>query len=431
MSIKEVLVPDVGGGEVEVIEILVAIGDPVAADAGLVTVESDKASMDIPAPFVGTVKEILVKVGDKIGEGQLVARLDVEQAAGGEQEKTPAAKIEKSVEEKTAASIKAEPTETIKPPTEQAVPVAASLPTNESNFNDSVYAGPAVRRIAREFGIDLTQIKGTGEKNRIRKGDVQSFVRQRLNQGGGGFSMPKAPTVDFSKFGEIEVQPLSKINKLTGANLHRNWITVPHVTQFDEADITDMEAFRQTNKKIAEKQGAKLTPLVFVMKAVVAALKQYPRFNASLDADGENLVLKKYYHLGVAVDTANGLVVPVIRDVDQKGLLQLAQELAAISQKAREKGLSPTDMQGSCFSISSLGGIGGTAFTPIVNAPDVAILGLSRSSTKPVWRDNEFVPRLMLPLSLSYDHRVIDGADGARFITFLRAALNNAWQMVL
>ena len=417
LSIKDVLVPDVGGSDVDVIDILVVVGDQVTVDEGLVTVESDKASMDIPAPFAGTIKEILVTADDKIGEGQLVAKIDT----SGEAAATSSTEVEVPVPAVAKTEVVAE--------IKKAVVATSSV--TESNFKDSLYAGPAVRRIAREFGIDLTQIQGSGDKNRITKGDVQKFVQQRMNQGGGTFAMPQAPAVDFTKFGEVEIEPLSKINKLTGTHLHRNWITVPHVTQFDDADITDMEAFRQTSKKMAERQGVKLTPIVFVMKAVVAALKQYPRFNASLDASGENLVKKKYYNIGVAADTPNGLVVPVIRDVDQKGLMQLAQELAAISKKAREKGLSPTDMQGSCFAISSLGGIGGTAFTPIVNAPDVAILGLSKSSMKPVWQNDEFVPRLMLPLSLSYDHRVIDGADGARFITFLSAALNNAWQIVL
>ena len=412
---EDVLVPDTGGSEVEVIEILVAEGDAVVEGDGLVTVESDKASMDIPAPFTGTVTDLLVKTGDKISEGQRVAKIAT---TGTTASSASPAKAQPTVEKQTA-------------PLALVSPMVEAASVNSSTFKDSVYAGPAVRRIAREFGVDLTQIQGTGEKNRITKGDVQKFVQQRLQQDGSSFVMPQVPAVDFAKFGEVDIQPLSKINKLTGTHLHRNWITVPHVTQFEEADITDMEAFRQANKKIAEKQGVKLTPIVFVMKAVVAALKQYPRFNASLDASGENLVMKKYYNLGVAVDTPNGLVVPVIRDVDQKGLLDLAKELGAISKKAREKGLSPTDMQGSCFAISSLGGIGGTAFTPIVNAPDVAILGLSKSSMKPVWQNDEFVPRLMLPLSLSYDHRVIDGADGARFITFLSSALSNAWQMVL
>ena len=405
---QEVTVPDVGGSEVDVIEILVSVGETVAKEDALVTLESDKASMDVPAPFAGIIKSVTVAAGDKVSEGSVIAMIETSDAASCEskpaQKQSPSAPAAKKSAPATQAS------------------------TPASNFKDSLYAGPAVRRIAREFGIDLTQITGTGNKGRITKLDVQQFVRQRLQQGGGsGFSLPKAPVVDFAKFGEIETQPLSKINKLTGEFLHRNWLNIPHVTQFDDADITDMEAFRQEKKG----EGIKLTPIVFVMKALVAALKEYPRFNASLDAEAKNLVLKKYFHIGVAVDTPNGLMVPVIRDVDQKGLKQLAEELGAISKKAREKGLSPTEMQGSCIAISSLGGIGGTAFTPIVNAPDVAILGLSKSSIKPVWNGETFAPRLMLPMSLSYDHRVIDGAAGARFTTYLSKALQTAWQALL
>ena len=413
MSTETIIVPDVGGGQVDVIELLVNIGDKVEKDDGLVTVESDKASMDIPATSDGVVTSIKIKEGDKISEGDIVAEIEIEGAtATAAQEATPI------VDTKT---------ETAAPQAKSKLTPAASSPLN--NFKDSVYAGPAVRRIAREFGIDLTQVSGTGEKGRITKGDVQQFVQQGLNAGStsGGINIGAAPVVDFSKFGETETKPLSKINKLTGEFLHRNWVSIPHITQFDEADITDMEAFRQAQKAI----GVKLTPIVFVMKAVVAAMKKYPRFNSSLDASGQNLIYKKYFNIGVAVDTPNGLVVPVIRDVDKKGLVELGDELRAFSIKAREKGLSPTDMQGSCFAISSLGGIGGTAFTPIVNAPDVAILGLSKSQMKPVWNGKEFTPRLMLPLSLSYDHRVIDGADGARFVTFLNNALANAWQAIL
>ncbi len=426
MSMKDVLVPDVGGGEVDVIEILVKVGDTVSKDDGLVTLESDKASMDVPAPVAGVVKEICVKTGDRIGEGTLVAKIDIaaDEKADKKTDKKSAAASASATETKKVADKKAESS-----PAPKSTPVEPTQNTANNNFKDSIYAGPAVRRIAREFGIDLTQITGSGDKGRITTGDVQNYVRNRLSQAGGngGFNLPAAPQVDFSKFGEVETVALSKINKLTGEFLHRNWLTIPHVTQFDEADITDMEAFRQEQKD----KGIKLTPIVFVMKAVVAALKQYPRFNASLDASGNNLIMKKYFHIGVAVDTPNGLVVPVIRDVDQKGLVELANELGAISKKAREKGLSPTDMQGSCFAISSLGGIGGTAFTPIVNAPDVAILGLSKSQIKPVWDGEAFQPRLMLPLSLSYDHRVIDGADAARFVTFLSAALQNAWQVLI
>jgi pyruvate dehydrogenase E2 component (dihydrolipoamide acetyltransferase) len=405
MSNKQILVPDVGGGKVDVIEILVTPGTQVSKGDALVTVESDKASMDIPSPFDGAIVSIDVKVGNKLEEGSLVA--------------TIAATRNTAV--KSTAAAPAKPAEISNP-----VEVKKTQPQNNlsSNFKDSLYAGPAVRRIAREFGIDLTQVNGTGEKNRITKEDVQNFVRSRLQgSNNSGINIAPAPSVDFTKFGEVEIKPLSKIKKFSGTNLHRNWVTIPHITQFDDADITDLEAMRQARKAEAEKQGVKLTLIVFVMKAVVEGLKKYPQFNASLDSSGENLIMKKYFNVGVAVDTPNGLVVPVIRDVDKKNVFELARELGDISKKAREKGLSPLDMQGSCFSISSLGGIGGTAFTPIVNAPDVAILGLSKTAMKPVWSADKFIPRLILPLSLSYDHRVIDGADGARFVTFLSECL--------
>ena len=415
MSIKDIIVPDVGGSDVDVIEILVAVGDTVSVDEGLVTLESDKASMDVPATVAGVITEICVKAGDRIGEGAVVAKVDMSGA-----EVKPSTEATQSAPKQTATAPASNTPAASKP--------SAAPQTNANNFKDSVYAGPAVRRIAREFGIDLTQIQGTSEKGRISKGDVQLYVRNNLGKGNGsGFSLPTAPVIDFTKFGAIETKALSKINKLTGEFLHRNWLTIPHITQFNDADITEMEAFRQEQKAL----GVKLTPIVFVMKAVVAALKQFPRFNASLDATGSNLILKKYFNIGVAVDTPNGLMVPVIRDVDKKGLVELATELGAISQKAREKGLSPTDMQGGCFTISSLGGIGGTAFTPIVNAPEVAILGLSKSALKPVWNGKEFAARLMLPMSLSYDHRVIDGADGARFVVFLAEAMNEAWNVLI
>tara|TARA_A100001015_G_C15036776_1_gene736799 strand:- start:2491 stop:4062 length:1572 start_codon:yes stop_codon:yes gene_type:complete len=418
-SVQEILVPDVGGTAVDVIDLLVSVGDSIAADDALITLESDKASMDVPSPISGTIKEISLAVGDSVSEGTLIAKIEAtgnEIQSGNTNEKKSGQDIKKMPESTARKEASSESS-------------SQQAPSIASNFKDSVYAGPAVRRIAREFGIDLTQIKGTGEKGRISKGDVQNFVRQKMQQGGpdAAFSLPKMPEIDFTRFGDIDVQPLSKINKLTGSFLHRNWISIPHITQFDEADISEMEDFRKQKKA----DGIKLTPIVFVMKAVVAALKEFPRFNSSLDAKGENLVLKKYFNIGVAVDTPNGLVVPVIRDVDKKGLKELAAELGAISKKAREKGLAPTDMQGGCFSISSLGGIGGTAFTPIVNAPEVAILGLSKSQIKPVWNGKEFSPRLMLPLSLSYDHRVIDGADGARFVCYVVEALQVAWQALM
>ena len=418
-NIQTVLVPDIGGGKVDVIEILVKVGDVVAKDASLLTVESEKASMDIPAPFAGTIKTIKVKVGDKLSEGDAIFEMETSEAIVSASK--PA--VQKQPGGAEAVSFGASATKV--PQRQDPAPMAA-LQTSNSQAN--LYAGPAVRRIAREFGIDLTQIRGTGEKNRISKEDVQNYVRQRLSQTSSGFNFPAAPTIDFAKYGAVSTEPLSKIKKFSGANLHRNWVTIPHITQFDDADITDLENYRQTQKAKAEKEGVKLTPIVFVMKAVVAALKQYPQFNASLDSSGENLILKKYFHIGVAVDTPNGLVVPVIRDVDQKDVFQLAKELGAISKKAREKGLTPMEMQGGCFSISSLGGIGGTAFTPIINAPEVAILGLSKTQTKPIWKDNAFVPRLMLPLSLSYDHRVIDGADGARFVTYLAQQIADSYK---
>ncbi|MSP52999.1 MAG: dihydrolipoyllysine-residue acetyltransferase [Gammaproteobacteria bacterium] len=421
-NIQNILVPDIGGGKVDVIEIVVNIGDVVEKNASLLIVESEKASMDIPAPFAGTIKAINVKIGDKLSEGDFIFEMEGDAVAASSPHPNPPPLVE---------ATRWSPSQSAKGD-QQVAPTKLPPVQPISNAQANLYAGPAVRRIAREFGIDLSKIRGTGEKNRITKEDVQNYVRQRLSQTGSGFNFPVASAVDFSKYGAISIEPLSKIKKISGANLHRNWVSIPHITQFDDADITDLENYRQAQKAEAEKQGVKLTPIVFVMKAVVAALKQFPRFNASLDnnehSSGENLVLKKYFHIGVAVDTPNGLVVPVIRDVDQKNIFDLAKELGAISKKAREKGLTPMEMQGGCFTISSLGGIGGTAFTPIINAPEVAILGLSKTQTKPVWKDNAFVPRLMLPLCLSYDHRVIDGADGARFVTYLAQQIADSWK---
>ncbi|MCH9644740.1 MAG: dihydrolipoyllysine-residue acetyltransferase [Gammaproteobacteria bacterium] len=424
MAIEKILVPDIGGSEADVIEILVKSGDQVQLEDALITMEGEKATMDVPAPVAGKIKSIDVKVGDKLAEGQLIATIETAaaEAAKEKSKETPKEAPKKSAEEA--------------PKVEQQKNMSNS--TEETfAFGTDVHAGPAVRRIAQEFGVNLRKISPTGPKQRITKEDVQKFVKQQLsvaeNGGGSGFNFPPLPKTDFAKYGDIESQALSKIKKISGANLHRNWVGIPHVTQFDEADITEMEAFRKEQKSIAAAQGIKLTPLVFIMKAVVATLKQFPSFNASLDASGENLIVKKYFHIGVAVDTPNGLVVPVIRDVDKKGIYALAEELGAISKKAREKGLSMAEMQGGCFTISSLGGIGGTAFTPIINAPEVAILGVSRSATKPIYlkSENKFVPRLMLPLCLSYDHRVIDGADGARFITFLSSRLSDMRTILL
>lgn len=423
-TVEKILVPDIGDAEdVDVIEVFVSPGDTVAVEDSIITLEGDKATMDVPSPKAGVVESVAVKVGDKVSENSVILTLKLSA-----EEKTEAAEPKKA--EKPAA-----PKATATEPAPEPEPKRAAAPTEEIPGEEGdVHAGPGVRRIAHEFGINLTKIKGTGAKGRIVKEDVQAFVKQQLKiaEAGAGFSLPKARKVDFSKYGPIETQPLTKIQKSSGANLHRNWVTIPHVTQFDEADITELEAYRQEQKPIAAKQGIRLTPLVFMMKALVAALREFPRFNASMDATGENLILKQYFHIGVAVDTPNGLVVPVIRDVDKKGIYDIAKELGDISKKARETGLGMTDMQGGCFTISSLGGIGGTAFTPIINAPEVAILGVSRSMQKPVVQKNgEISPRLMLPLSLAYDHRVIDGAQAARFIVFLSGCLADIRNILL
>lgn len=427
MANKEIKVPNIGEAtNVEVIEILVSPGDHINKDDSLITLESDKASMEIPSPESGVVDTIAVKVGDRISEGGLILTLKAAAQAA-----KPEAKQEQP--SKTTAA----PAETPSVKSEVVSPASAA-PIQQpsaavSTASEDVHASPGVRRLAREFGIDLNQIKGTGSKDRILKEDLQMFVRAKMSQppSGSGLQVASMPTVDFSKFGEIETVALNKIKKLTGVNLHRSWVTVPHVTQFGEADITELEEFRRSQKNKLEKEGVNLTPLVFIMKAVVTALKKFPNFNASLEPSGESLILKKYYNLGIAVDTPNGLVVPVVRDVDNKSLTTLAIELAQISQKARDKGLTPAEMSGGSFTISSLGGIGGTAFTPIVNAPEVAILGVSRSQQKPVYQNNQFVPRLMLPLSLSYDHRVIDGADGARFVVYVASCLADIRTLLL
>ncbi len=428
---KEILVPNIGDFEdVEVIEILVSPGDHVAAEDSLISVESDKASMEIPSPEAGVVKEVLVKLGDKVSEGTPILLL--EPAAEGEP--APAAEPKSEPEAPPAPAPKAEPAPAAAAPS---APPPAPRPSPTAKIDEAAfskaYASPAVRKFARELGVDLGKVEGSGRKGRITREDVQKFVKRALSQPatGGGLGVAPMPEIDFSQWGEIETRPLTKINKLTGQFLHRNWVTIPHVTQFDEADITDMEAFRKELAADYKEKGIRITPLVFLMKAVVSALKEFPRFNASLDASGENLILKHYYNVGIAVDTPDGLVVPVVRDVDRKSLVELAVELGEISAKAREKKLKPADMQGGCITISSLGGIGGTSFTPIVNAPEVAILGVSRAKMQPVWNGEEFVPRLMLPLSLSYDHRVIDGADGARFTTFLSRVLSDTRRLLL
>jgi pyruvate dehydrogenase E2 component (dihydrolipoamide acetyltransferase) len=415
--VKEITVPDIGTtGEVTVIEVSVKPGDNIQVDQPIVTLESEKASMEIPSSDAGIVESVVVKVGDKIKMGSLILKLKTEGSASDKKEtkegpkeikKEEAPKSEQKIEQK----------------------VEHKTESKQEKENTEIYASPTVRRLARELNINLDNIAGTGRKQRIQKEDLLNQIKNMIQNGSGKqvSGLPSAPIVDFSQFGETETKSLSKIKKLTAINLHRNWVLIPHVTQFDEVDITRLEVFR---KEQAEKN-IKLTPLVFIMKAVVASLKQFPQFNASLDPTGENLILKKYFHIGVAVDTPEGLVVPVIRDVDKKSIMDLAKELGEVSQKARNKQLLPKDMQGSCFTISSLGGIGGTAFTPIVNLPDVAILGVSKSQIKPVYQNDQFVPRTMLPLSLSYDHRVIDGAEGARFIVQLGKYLSDIRQLLL
>jgi len=423
----EIQVPDIGDfKEVEVIEVMVQVGDTIKPEQSLITVESDKASMEIPASQGGVVKEVKVKVGDKVAKGSVVAVVE-----GAPPAAAPAAKAEAAPAPAAKAEAAPAPAAAAPAPAQRPAPTAA---LEDANLKPGQlpHASPSVRKFARELGVNLSKVKGTGPKDRITADDVRAFVKQALASGataaaaggsadGAALGLLPWPKVDFTKFGPIEAKPLSRIKKISGANLHRNWVMIPHVTNNDEADITDLEALRVTLNKENEKAGIKVTMLAFLIKAVVAALKKFPEFNASLD--GDNLVLKQYYHIGFAADTPNGLVVPVIRDADKKGILQIAQEMTELSKKAREGKISPAEMQGGCFSISSLGGIGGTSFTPIINAPEVAILGVSRSSHKPVWDGKQFVPRLIVPLSLSYDHRVIDGAAAARFNAYLGALL--------
>ena len=442
MAIKDVLVPDIGNFDsVDVIEVLVKAGDSIAKDDSLITLESDKASMDIPAPFGGTVKEVKLKVGDKVAQGTLILTVDAaeEQATAAKPAPAPTAPpVVKAVQEHAIPAPTHPAPEAPKPiaPAHKPDPIGASAVTNSGKPS---HASPSVRKFARELGVNLALVQGNGPKNRVLQSDVQAFVKGELSKprsemaAGGGLSTLPMPVIDFSQFGEIETKSLSRIKKLSGANLHRNWVTAPHVTQFDEADITDLEDFRKSMLADAERRGVKLTLLAFLMKAVVNALRTYPNFNASLSPDGESLIMKQYFHVGFACDTPDGLVVPVVRDVNQKDVLDIARDLADLSAKARERKLKIEEMQGGCFTISSLGGIGGTMFTPIINCPEVAILGVSRSSFQPVFdpKSKSFEPRLILPLSLSYDHRVIDGADGARFTSHLRMMLSDVRRLLL
>ncbi|WPR98031.1 pyruvate dehydrogenase complex dihydrolipoyllysine-residue acetyltransferase [Klebsiella aerogenes] len=425
-GVKDVNVPDIGGDEVEVTEVMVKVGDKVAAEQSLITVEGDKASMEVPAPFAGTVKEIKISTGDKVSTGSLIMVFEVEGAA-------PAA----------APAQAAAPAAAPAPAQKAAAPAAKAEGKTEFAENEAyVHATPLIRRLAREFGVNLAKVKGTGRKGRILREDVQAYVKEAVKRaesapaaaaGGGLPGMLPWPKVDFSKFGEIEEVELGRIQKISGANLSRNWVMIPHVTHFDKTDITDLEAFRKQQNAEAEKRklDVKFTPVVFIMKAVAAALEQMPRFNSSLSEDGQRLTLKKYINIGVAVDTPNGLVVPVFKDVNKKSITELSRELTTISKKARDGKLTAGEMQGGCFTISSIGGLGTTHFAPIVNAPEVAILGVSKSAMEPVWNGKEFVPRLMMPISLSFDHRVIDGADGARFITIINNTLSDIRRLVM
>lgn len=448
-NLIEVKVPDIGDfTEIPVIEILVKVGDTIKKEDSLVSLESDKATMEVPASHSGVVKEIKVKLGDKVSMGAVVLLLEESAGAMPSAEPPP-----KAAQAETKPAAPPPPTQTHTQTPAPAYVAEASAPrpastlppqpsplkaTNESIVPAHVHASPSIRKLAREFGVNLGKVKGSALKGRITENDVKGFVKTELARpssstgaAGGGFAMPQMPIIDFTKFGEIETRALSRIKKLSGNNLHRNWVTIPHVTQQDEADITEVETFRvKTNEEIA-KSGVKVTMLAFLIKASVAALKKYPEFNASLEPGGENLILKRYFNVGFAADTPNGLVVPVIKNADQKSIIDIAKEMSELAAKAREGKLSPTEMQGGCFSISSLGGIGGTFFTPIINAPEVAILGVSKSSMKPIWNGKEFVPRMILPMSLSYDHRVVDGAAGARFTTYLASLMSDIRKLVL
>lgn len=429
---KDVLVPDIGDFDgIPVIEVLVKAGDKVKAEDSLITLESDKATMEVPAPFDGVIKALQVNVGDEVSEGTVILTLEEsDQPKPAESKEAPITKTSSVNSDERAEA--AAPT---------AAPTAAPVldPEDKIAGGSAAHASPGVRRFARELGINIGIVPGSGPKNRILKEDIQAFVKRSIQGGNNnistgptlGLNIPPWPVIDFEKFGSVEKKVLSRIKKLSGAALHRNWLSIPHITQHDEVDITELETFRKSLAKESDKAGIKVTPLALIMKATVSALKKFPDFNSSLTPEGDALFVKKYYHIGVAVDTPGGLVVPVIRDVDKKGVFEIADELGKVSAKARDSKLGPADMSGGTFSISSLGGIGGGHFTPIVNAPEVAILGVARSAMKPIWNGAEFVPRLMLPLSLSYDHRVIDGAEGARFITYLNQTINDIRRTLL
>lgn len=434
---SEIAIPDIGGAsDVDVIEILVKPGDFVEKEQSLITLEGDKATMDIPSPKAGVIEKIILKVGDKVSQGSAILMLnttdDKEHSTEADQHNVSTSTTqdsERSTDNHQSNSVRVEKP-ALAESTHDAYPQGRSDPSLSSSA--LISAGPSVRRQARELGVDLSQIKGSGRKSRILKEDLFAYVKRTINQKTAtvGLNIPEVPAIDFSKFGHIENKPLNKIKRLTGANVHRAWITIPHVTQFDEADITELEIFRKAEQPLVS-GGVKLTVLAFVTKVIYKALIQFPQFNASLDSSGEHLILKQYFNIGIAVETPNGLVVPVIKEVDKLSVVEIADKMAKLSKKAREKALTPADMSGGCFTISSLGGIGGTAFTPIVNSPEVAILGLSRATMKPVYQHNEFKPRLILPLSLSYDHRVIDGAEAARFTRYIADQLADIRRILL
>ena len=430
-NIEEIKIPDIGDFDsVEVIEIAVSVGDSVEIEDTLVTVESDKASMDIPSPKVGEIKEIKVNIGDKVSEGTPIISLLISEE--GVKKDNQVSKETEEVEEKEKPKIEKSENR-ITPPPPPKTPETSQLVGQSDSAK--AHASPSVRRFARELGVDLGLVYGTGPKNRILKEDVKAFTKSIMSgeklSNKGAFTTPEIPPVDFSKFGEVEQKPLTRIRRLTGQALHRSWITIPHVTQFDEADITELEEFRKSKLKSAEKEGVKLTLVTFLIKAAVVALQKFPEFNSSIEPSGENLIIKKYFHIGVAVNTKNGLLVPVLKDVDKKGLFEIATEITELSNKAREGKISPKDLQGGCFTISSLGGIGGLHFAPIINAPEVAILGVSRAAMKPVYENGIFEPRLILPFALSYDHRVIDGVAGAQFTQFLSTILTDIRHILL